>query len=292
MTARARVSRPMPRSPPPASSVPLLDLPALGVATFGQGKMPALTPLWESATLPGDLLRRHHHAGAAGLKKHGIPANSGALHGYRYNARVLARHRPDPVRGRAGTAAGRDRRGGGVHRDGAGRGARSLPSARLPGSCPHGRSGRRVPRRGRHAPDSVPRRDRTVGACGDARGRWVRRESTRWSTRAWMGASRSTRSRPIRSWASRWPMGCGSSPSSWDASRAPEPPDPIPDVRYERRGADLEWPLDAPLADGRLRKPVGDVVARRGHETGRVPRGLRGRPFREPRRGCACPRRG
>ena len=29
---------------------------------------------------------------AAGLKKHGIPANSGALHGYRYNAGVLARH--------------------------------------------------------------------------------------------------------------------------------------------------------------------------------------------------------
>jgi thioredoxin reductase len=30
--------------------------------------------------------------GAAGLKKHGIPSNSGAVQGYRYNARVLARH--------------------------------------------------------------------------------------------------------------------------------------------------------------------------------------------------------
>ena len=30
--------------------------------------------------------------GSAGLKKHGIPANSGAVHGARYNARVLARH--------------------------------------------------------------------------------------------------------------------------------------------------------------------------------------------------------
>jgi hypothetical protein len=30
--------------------------------------------------------------GAAGLKKHGLPANSGAVHGARYNARCLARH--------------------------------------------------------------------------------------------------------------------------------------------------------------------------------------------------------
>src|SRR3712207_9586667 len=30
--------------------------------------------------------------GAAGLKKHGLPANSGAVHGARYNARVLAGH--------------------------------------------------------------------------------------------------------------------------------------------------------------------------------------------------------
>src|SRR5439155_11997522 len=28
---------------------------------------------------------------AAGLKKHGIPANSGAVHGARYNARIVAR---------------------------------------------------------------------------------------------------------------------------------------------------------------------------------------------------------
>lgn len=73
-------------------SVPLLDLPALGVATFAQGKMPALTPLWESATVPGIFFAGTITQAAAGLKKHGIPANSGALHGYRYNARVLARH--------------------------------------------------------------------------------------------------------------------------------------------------------------------------------------------------------
>ena len=29
---------------------------------------------------------------AGGLKKHGLPANSGAVHGARYNARVLATH--------------------------------------------------------------------------------------------------------------------------------------------------------------------------------------------------------
>lgn len=73
-------------------AVPLRDLPDLGVATFAQGKMPALTPYWESASVPGIFFAGTITQAAAGLKKHGIPANSGALHGYRYNARVLARH--------------------------------------------------------------------------------------------------------------------------------------------------------------------------------------------------------
>src|SRR6185503_8852806 len=73
-------------------AVPLRDLPELGVATFAQGKMPALTPLWESATVPGIFFAGTITQAAAGLKKHGIPANSGALHGYRYNARVMVRH--------------------------------------------------------------------------------------------------------------------------------------------------------------------------------------------------------
>ena len=71
---------------------PLLDLPELGVATFGQSRLPAQTPYWESASLPGHLLCRHDRAGSAGLKKHGMPANSGAVHGARYNARVLVDH--------------------------------------------------------------------------------------------------------------------------------------------------------------------------------------------------------
>jgi thioredoxin reductase len=71
---------------------PLLDLPDLGVATFGQSKLPAQTPYWESATLPGIFFAGTIGQGSAGLKKHGMPANSGAVHGARYNARVLARH--------------------------------------------------------------------------------------------------------------------------------------------------------------------------------------------------------
>src|SRR5437870_2661057 len=71
---------------------PLGDLPALGVATFGLSRLPAQTPFWESATVPGVFFAGTITQGAAGLKKHGIPSNSGAVQGYRYNARVLARH--------------------------------------------------------------------------------------------------------------------------------------------------------------------------------------------------------
>ena len=71
---------------------PLRDLPALGVATFGQSKLPAQTEFWESVSVPGIFFAGTITQGAAGLKKHGIPANSGALHGYRYNSRVLVRH--------------------------------------------------------------------------------------------------------------------------------------------------------------------------------------------------------
>ena len=71
---------------------PLLDLPALGVSTFGQARLPAQTPYWESATVPGIFFAGTIGQGSAGLKKHGLPANSGAVHGARYNARVLAGH--------------------------------------------------------------------------------------------------------------------------------------------------------------------------------------------------------
>ena len=71
---------------------PLSDLPTLGVATFGPSRLPAQTPFWESATVPGIFFAGTIMQGAAGLKKHGVPSNSGAVQGYRYNARVLARH--------------------------------------------------------------------------------------------------------------------------------------------------------------------------------------------------------
>ena len=69
---------------------PLRDLPDLGIATFGQSKLPAQTPWWESANVPGIYFAGTIGQGSAGLKKHGIPANSGAVHGARYNARLLA----------------------------------------------------------------------------------------------------------------------------------------------------------------------------------------------------------
>jgi thioredoxin reductase len=73
-------------------TAPLRDLPELGVMTFGQSRLPAQTPFWESTTVPGIFFAGTITQGAGGLKKHGIPSNSGAVQGYRYNARVLARH--------------------------------------------------------------------------------------------------------------------------------------------------------------------------------------------------------
>jgi thioredoxin reductase len=70
---------------------PLVDLPALGVATFGQSRLPAQTTWWESATVSGIFFAGTITQGQPGLKKHGIPPNSGAVHGARYNARALAR---------------------------------------------------------------------------------------------------------------------------------------------------------------------------------------------------------
>ena len=71
---------------------PLLDLHGLGVTTFGQSGLPAQTPFWESISTPGVYFAGTINQGAKGLVKHGIPSNSGAVQGYRYNARVLARH--------------------------------------------------------------------------------------------------------------------------------------------------------------------------------------------------------
>jgi thioredoxin reductase len=73
-------------------TTPMLDLPALGVNTFNQGRLPALTPFWESVSVPGIYFAGSTTQAAAGLNKYGIPSNSAAVHGFRYNARVLSAH--------------------------------------------------------------------------------------------------------------------------------------------------------------------------------------------------------
>ena len=71
---------------------PLRDLPKLGVSTFGQSALPAQTAHWECPAAPGIYFAGTITQGARGLNKNGIPSNSGAVHGHRYNARVLAEH--------------------------------------------------------------------------------------------------------------------------------------------------------------------------------------------------------
>jgi hypothetical protein len=73
-------------------STPLLDLPDLGVATFYSGRLPAQTPFWESASLPGIYFAGSVSQGSIGLKKYGKTGNAAAVHGFRYNAGVLAHH--------------------------------------------------------------------------------------------------------------------------------------------------------------------------------------------------------
>ena len=71
---------------------PLGDLDKLGVKVFNQGRLPAQTPYWESATVPGIYFAGSITQGSIGLKKYGMPSNSAAVHGFRYNAVVLAEH--------------------------------------------------------------------------------------------------------------------------------------------------------------------------------------------------------
>ena len=71
---------------------PLRDVSDIGVTLFGQSRLPAQTPFWESATMPKIFFAGTIMQGSRGLRKHGIPSNSGAVQGYRYNARVLAGH--------------------------------------------------------------------------------------------------------------------------------------------------------------------------------------------------------
>lgn len=71
---------------------PIQDLPSLGVATVGRNKLPAQTPFWESVSVPGIYFGGTIHQASPGLRKHGLPSNSGGVNGHRYNGRILARH--------------------------------------------------------------------------------------------------------------------------------------------------------------------------------------------------------
>jgi thioredoxin reductase len=78
---------------------PLQDLPQLGVATVLDGRLPALTPFWESVTVPGVYFAGNVTQAAQGLRKHGVASVSSMVCGFRYNARVLARRVAETVFG-------------------------------------------------------------------------------------------------------------------------------------------------------------------------------------------------
>ena len=79
---------------------PLQDLPELGVATVLDGRLPALTPFWESVTVPGVYFAGNVTQAAQGLRKHGVASVSSMVCGFRYNARILARHVAETLFGR------------------------------------------------------------------------------------------------------------------------------------------------------------------------------------------------
>lgn len=73
-------------------ATPLGDLPAVGVATFNQGRLPRISHFWESTSVPGIFFAGTITQADAGLRKYGGAGNSAAVGGFRHNARVLAAH--------------------------------------------------------------------------------------------------------------------------------------------------------------------------------------------------------
>jgi len=71
---------------------PVRDLPDIGVTLVNDGRLPALTPYWESVSVPGIYFAGNVTQASAGLRKHGATSSSGSVNGYRYNGRLLARH--------------------------------------------------------------------------------------------------------------------------------------------------------------------------------------------------------
>ena len=73
-------------------SAPLRDLRDFGLTTVVEGRLPALTAFWESVSLPGAFFAGNVMQASRGLRKHGVASNSSMIVGFRYNARILARH--------------------------------------------------------------------------------------------------------------------------------------------------------------------------------------------------------
>jgi len=71
---------------------PVRDLPNIGVAMVNDGRMPALTPYWESISVPGIYFAGNVTQASPGLRKHGATSSSGSVNGFRYNARTVAQH--------------------------------------------------------------------------------------------------------------------------------------------------------------------------------------------------------
>ena len=90
-------------------TTPIIDLPEIGCSVSGRSRLPLVSSWWESTTLPGVFFAGTIGQAAKGLVKHGVPANSGAVHGARYNAMVLAERiaetRFGKTRSRPGVAA-------------------------------------------------------------------------------------------------------------------------------------------------------------------------------------------
>ena len=80
---------------------PLRDLPQLGLVTVADGRVPALTPFWESVSLPGVFFAGNASQGARGIEKRGAGASSTSVNGFRYNARVLTQHLAQRLNGQA-----------------------------------------------------------------------------------------------------------------------------------------------------------------------------------------------
>ncbi|HLE99266.1 MAG TPA: NAD(P)-binding domain-containing protein [Gaiellaceae bacterium] len=78
---------------------PLRDLTRLGLATVLDGRLPALSPWFESVTLDGFFFAGNVTQAAQGLRKHGVASVSGMVCGLRYNARILARRLAETVCG-------------------------------------------------------------------------------------------------------------------------------------------------------------------------------------------------